>query len=493
MGATRSGAGYLVTGVLLLAGCTVGPDYHTPDVQKPDRWQASVPAAEAGNSSTPRDDAGVLAGWWKQFHDPKLDELVGIALRDNLDIRTAWERIAQARAQRDVAAGDRWPGVSGTGRAYRIALPDSAQQLQSGQGPGQLPGYLNLFQLGFDSSWELDLFGQTRRAVEAAEASAQAADAARRGVIVSTLAELGSDYLALRASQTRLAIAEHTIEVDRASMELTQSRHRSGMASDLDVAQATAQLQTAQSTPPLLRAQILQAIHALAVLLGRLPESMEEDFASRGDVAALSSIVPVVPMGLPSDLLRNRPDIQQAERELASATAGVGQAEAQRFPSISLTAGTSLVSTQLNQLLHRGSFNWDAGASLTAPLFEGGRLAAGQRAAEAAARESVLHYRHTVLQAFAETEDALQSYAATAAQGDALRQAVLSQQLALARAAQLYQAGIGSFIDVLDAQRNVATLEDEVTQSEQQQSTALVRIYKALGGGWQSQELPPSG
>ncbi len=485
--------------LLLLSGCTVGPDYHTPTVTTPEQWRASVPAGAA--SAT---DPSVLANWWKQFHDPKLDELVEIALHDNLDILTASERIAQARAQRDAVAGARWPSASGTGRAYRVKLPDSVGELTQQQAPSgatpasgsslQLPGYLNLYQLGFDTSWELDLFGQTRRAVEAANASAQAEEAARRGVIVATLAELGNDYLSLRATQTRLAIALHTIEVDGTLLELTRSRHSSGMASDLDVAQADAQLQTAQAVPPMLRAQILKASHAIAVLLGRLPESMEDDFpssAAAADAVPATDVVPAIPAGLPSELLQNRPDIQQAERELAAASASVGQAQAQRFPSISLTAGTDFVSTQLNQLLHRGSWNWDVGASLTAPIFEGGRLAANQRAAEAAARQSVLEYRHTVLQAFGETEDALQGYAAASAQRAALDQAVLSQQLALARATELYQAGLDSFIDVLDTQRSVAELEDQAAQSQQQQATALVGIYKALGGGWQSEAPEP--
>lgn len=479
--------------LLLLNGCTVGPDYRPPDVVTPAQWRAPVPASAAAAT-----DAEVLASWWEQFHDPKLDELVAVALHGNLDIQTAGERIVQARAQLDEVAGARWPSASGTGRAYRVKLPDSVGALTqpqpaSGTSPAsgsslQLPSYLNLYQLGFDTSWELDLFGQTRRAVESATASAQAAEAARRGVIVATLAELGNDYLSLRSRQVRLAIALHNIEIDRSLLELTRSRHLNGMASDLDVAQANAQMQTAEANPPMLRAQILHSSHAIAVLLGRLPESMEDDFPASDaatDAGTATDAVPVIPAGLPSELLQNRPDIQQAERELASATAAVGQAQAQRFPSISLTAGTDLVSTQLDQLLHRGSWSWDVGASLTAPIFEGGRLAANQRAAEAAARQSVLQYRHTVLQALGETEDALQGYAAASAQHTALGQAVLSQQLALARATQLYQAGMSSFIDVLDAQHSVADIEDQAAQSQQQLATALVGIYKALGGGWQ--------
>jgi multidrug efflux system outer membrane protein len=321
--------------------------------------------------------------------------------------------------------------------------------------------------------------------VEAANASTQATVAARRGVIVATLAELGNDYMQLRGTQTRLGIAEHTIEIQQTLLELTQSRHDAGMASDLDVAQARAQLQTSQAATPALRSQILQSIHAVALLLGRLPESMEQELSASREMPATP---PTIPIGLPSDVLQNRPDIQQAERQLAAATAAIGQAEAERFPSLSLTGGTDLVSTQLNQLLHRGSWSWDVGASLTAPIFEGGRLAANQRAAQAAADQSVLQYRHTVLQALGETEDALESYADASAQQAALQAAAQSQQVALDRATQVYRAGLGNYIDVLDAQRSVASVRDQQAQSEEQRLAALVAIYKALGGGWQDQE-----
>lgn len=480
----------VLLGVMLLSGCTVGPNYHRPQVDEPDHWSAA--SAEG---------APLLAGWWQQFNDPELDRLVNAALRDNLDIQSAALRIAQARAQRDVVAGALWPTLAGAGKTYRFKVPDDVQKLpqqlstaapQAGAAAAapaesmiRIPSYLNIYQLGFDTSWELDLFGETRRAVEAANDSTQASVATRRGVIVATLAELGNDYLQLRGSQTRLQIAQHTIEIQQTLLELTDSRHNAGLASDLDVAQARAQLQTSQAVTPLLRAQILQSIHAVALLLGRLPESMEEELSVPAEMPASP---PSIPIGLPSELLQNRPDIQQAERQLAAATAAVGQAEAQRFPSLSLTGSTSLVSTQLNQLVKHGAWSWDVGASLTAPIFEGGRLAANQRAAQAAADQSVLQYRHTVLQAFAETEDALQNFAAASEQQEALTAAAQSQQVALDRATQVYRAGLGNYIDVLDAERSVASVRDQQAQSEQQRLAALVAIYKALGGGWQSQE-----
>jgi NodT family efflux transporter outer membrane factor (OMF) lipoprotein len=471
----------------LLSCCAVGPNYHRPETPRPERWSGSavVPAVEA----VPGDAS--LAQWWRLFQDPQLDQLIESALKDNLDVQIAAARIAESRAQRDVVAGAALPTVGGNAQYTRYRLPGAITRL-----PGELlapvdptlassvriPSYLNLYQLGFDASWEIDLFGGTRRAIQAAEASTQAAIAAQRGVVVSTLAEVGKDYLALRATQQRLAIARHTLDTEQLLLELTQSRHAAGLASDLDVQQAQAQLEASRANLPALQAQVLQSIHALAVLMDRLPEDLETQLSG---TAPLPPVPPSIPIELPSELLQSRPDIQQAERTLAAATAQVGVAEAQRFPSLSLTAATSLVSTQLNQLVHHDSWTWNAGGSLTAPIFEGGRLAANQRAAEAALQQTELQYRQAVLQAFRETEDALQNYGAASERLTALQTAARAQHLALDRATQLYRAGLGSYIDVLDADRTTANSDDQIALAQQDQATALVAIYKALGGGWQ--------
>ncbi|HEY6452390.1 MAG TPA: efflux transporter outer membrane subunit [Steroidobacteraceae bacterium] len=476
-----------VCAAALLAGCAVGPAYHRPAVAEPARWSGAAAQAAFDPASNP---AATLGHWWRQFHDAELDHLVQTALTDNLDIESAAARIAQARAERDVAAGAAWPTLAASVKDQRYRVPDDLQrlpqQLQSAA-PGAVtaltvPRYLSVYQLGFDTSWELDLFGATRRSVESANASAQAAVAARRGVVVATLAELGNDYLTLRATQARLRIVRHTLDTEQLLLELTQSRQRSGLASELDVAQAQAQLETTRATPPMLRAQVLQSIHALAVLLGRPPEDLEQELSAD---RPLPESPPAIPVGLPSELLENRPDIQQAERALAAATAAVGVARAQRFPSLSLTGGSSLVSTQLNELVKHASWTWNLGGSLTAPLFEGGRLAANERAAAAAAEQSRLLYRQTVLQAFRETEDALQSYAAALERTQALQSAAQAQQVELDRATQTYRAGLDSYIDVLDADRGVAAAQDQLELGRQQQLSALVAIYKALGGGWQ--------
>jgi NodT family efflux transporter outer membrane factor (OMF) lipoprotein len=466
----------------------VGPNYHRPETPQPDHWSGS----SAVSAAEPAAGEAALAHWWRQFHDEQLDQLIQSALKENLDVQIAGARIAESRAQRDIVAGAELPTVGGSAQYTRYRLPGAITRL-----PGEvlapvdptlassvrIPSYLNLYQLGFDASWEIDLFGGTRRAIQAADASTQAAIAAQRGVVVSTLAEVGNDYLALRATQQRLAIAEHTLDTEQLLLELTQSRHNAGLASDLDVQQAQAQLEASRATLPALQAQVLQSIHALAVLVNRLPEDLETPLSPS---ALPPPVPPTIPIALPSELLQSRPDIQQAERTLAAATAQVGIAEAQRFPSLSLTAATSLVSTQLNQLVHHDSWTWNAGGSLTAPIFEGGRLAANQRAAEATMQQTELQYRQTVLQAFRETEDALQNYGAASERLRALQTSARAQRLALERATQLYRSGLGSYIDVLDADRTAASADDQIAIAQQDQATALVAIYKALGGGWQS-------
>ncbi|MFI4982809.1 MAG: efflux transporter outer membrane subunit, partial [Nevskiales bacterium] len=301
-------------------------------------------------------------------------------------------------------------------------------------------------------------------------------------------AELGNDYAALRATQARVAIAHHTVDVETSLLELTRSQKGSGLASELDVARAQGQLDTTMAQLPLLEAQRLQAVHAIAILLGRLPETTDDELTADAPQLPLP---PAVPMELPSAVLQNRPDIQQAERELAAATAQIGVAEAERFPSLSLTGSTGLASSQLDQLLRHSNWTWNAGASLSAPIFEGGRLQAQQRAAEAAAQQSDLQYRKTVLQALRETEDALQGYAAQIQHYDSLADAVAAGQVSLARATDLYRAGLGNYLDVLDADRSLAQLQDQLAQGGQDRVQQLIALYKALGGGWQAGERDP--
>jgi NodT family efflux transporter outer membrane factor (OMF) lipoprotein len=470
---------------LSIAACTVGPNYTRPQTETP---PAFTPPPTA-NADAAEDPAKTLAQWWKTFDDAELDHLVDRALQQNLDIQSASARIAQARAQRDVAAGGELPQVDGAGSAQRYKIPEAISDIGSDLVPpdsgisSPIPSYINLYRVGVDASWELDLFGGTRRSIEAAAANTEAAVAARRGAIVSVLGELGRQYAELRSAQARSALATRRSAIEQELLELADNRQQHGLANDIDVAQARGQLQTTQATLPTLEAQIARSRHAIAVLLGQPPASLDAELA---EAAPLPPAPPSVPVGLPSQLLLNRPDVQQADRQLAAATAQIGVAEAQRFPSLSLTAATGFASRELDDLLERGSWNWNGGASISAPIFSAGRLAANQRSAEAAAQQQAIAYRRTVLQAFQEVEDALAGYGAEQTRYGSLSGASDSARYALERIREQYRVGLVPYLQVLDADRTVAQADDAVLQSEAQRTELMVRLYKALGGGWQT-------
>jgi NodT family efflux transporter outer membrane factor (OMF) lipoprotein len=474
----------LLLATMALSACTLGPDYARPEAPVPPAF--SPPPSLAADPT--QDPAKALAQWWKSFNDAELDRLVERALQQNLDIQSASARIAQARAQRDVAAGGELPQVSGSGSAQRYKIPEAISELGSDLVPpdsgigSPIPSYINLYRAGVDASWELDLFGGTRRSIESAAANTEAAVAAKRGAIVSVLGELGRQYSSLRATQARQALATHRVAIEQELLELAENRQQHGLANDVDVAQARGQLQTTQAALPTLDAQIAQSRHAIAVLLGQPPTSLDSELA---DAAPLPLAPPSVPVGLPSQLLLNRPDIQQADRQFAAATAQIGVAAAQRFPSLSLTAATGFASRELDDLLQRGSWNWNAGASISAPIFSAGRLAANQRSAEASADQQRIAYRRSVLQALQEVEDVLAGYGAEQSRQASLSGARDSAQYALERVREQYRVGLVPYLQVLDADRTVAQAEDALLQSDAQRSELLLRLYKALGGGWQ--------
>lgn len=483
-----------------LAGCVLGPDPKTLAVETPPAWSAADAAAA---------DPQALAEWWRGFEDPELDSLVARTLAGNLDLQSASARIAQARAQRDAQFGGLFPSLSGTGSYKRYKIPDGIKdQLgQSGQGSQQqggqsgsgsggqdkgisIPGYLNIYQLGFDASWELDLWGGARRGIQAANASLAAQVYARRGAVVSVLAELGTQYGSLRGTQARIALAERNLAIGQQLLELTQDLAHHGFKSDIDVAQARGNLETTRASLPPLKAAAAQAIHAIAVLVGVLPESLETELGAPG---AELHAPPSIPAGLPSQLLANRPDIRQADDQYVAATAQVGVATAQRLPSLSLTGSTGYASGQLDQLVRAGSWTWNIGASVTAPIFDAGRLQANQRAAEASATQQEIAYRKTVLQAFGEVEDGLGNVGADAERDQALDAAIAANRDALNRATDQYRAGLASYIDVLDSERSLNSNADQQLQARQQHVRDLVAVYKALGGGWQAGETEQTG
>ena len=468
------------TGALLLAGCTLGPNYQRPATPVPPTF-AETHAAAATNDTA-------LAAWWHAFGDPELDALVNRAIARNLDVETAAARIREARAREIVTGAAGLPQVDAQTSASRQRISENAIPVPPGAGSGGgntgsfgLPGSeFNTFRLGFDASWEIDLFGKTRRSVEAARARTGAAIWNRRDVQVSVAAEVANTYLTLRTLQQRIATAQAEVARQRRSLQLVSARVRGGLVTGQDLAQQQSQLDTAQSAIPPLKAQANAQIHALGVLTGETPEAL---IAELSTLAALPS-APPVPAGLPSDLLRRRPDIRAAERNLHAATAGIGVATADLYPRFSLSAAPALVSTVLASLLRWGSRSYSASASLDWPIFNGGRTRGNVSVANAQQQQALIAYRKTILTALQDVEDALsnidndrrQIASLDAAHGTAVR----AEDIARGR----YHGGLVTYSDVLQAQASRITLEGQLIQARSSLARDTVALLKALGGGW---------
>lgn len=466
-------------GALGLAACTAGPNYVKPAV--------AVPPGFAEAHAEPVLSDSDLAAWWRVFGDPELDKLVDRALAQNLDIETAVARIRESRARERVAGASAFPRVSAQGSVTRQRISENAIPVPPGAG-GAGPGSLGLpgsefttWRAGFDASWEVDLFGRTRRSVEAARARTGQALWNRRDLEVSIVAEVASSYLDLRTLQQRIANAEAELARQQRFERLIAARARGGLVTDQDLAQQRAERSSAEAAIPMLKAQEQAQIHALGVLTGAMPEAL---IAELSTPVALPAAPPAIPAGLPSDLLRRRPDIRAAERDLAASIAEIGVATADLYPHFSLTAAPALVSTALSSLLEWGSRSFSAGAAIDWPLFNGGRTRGNIEVANARQQQALIGYRRSVLSALRDVEDAL-------SRCDADRRQLASLQGALGNAARAedisntrYRGGLITYSDVLVAKGNRLKLEDQVTQTKGALSRDTASLFKALGGGW---------
>src|SRR5882724_63148 len=449
----------LVTALVLLAGCTVGPDYMRPSVLLPDSWRAAGRPAAA---PTPATD---LAGWWHAFGDQTLDAIVDQALAENLDLKTGAARVREARAARVIAASGLYPSI-GTSASYARTRPFSKHSQFGSLLPGNL-AEANLFQGDFDASWELDVFGGVRRGIEAADADVAAAEDDERDVRVTLLAEVARNYVEIRSLERRIAIAAENIENQRSSVALTEDRFRTGLASELDVRQARSLLATTESEVPLLESQREQTLHALSVLVGREPNALQEDLARPAPipgVTAPDALAVHIPVGLPSDLLRRRPDVRRAERQVAAATARVGVATADLFPKVSLTGLAGLESVSAGDFFSGGSRYFNAGPTISWRLFEGGRIRANIAAADAREEQALHQYEKAVLTGLRDVEDALVAYGKERRRRDALMQAVEANRRSVVLARDRYVNGVGTYLAVLDAERTRYEAEDTLAQ-----------------------------
>jgi NodT family efflux transporter outer membrane factor (OMF) lipoprotein len=487
----------LIALLLAMSGCTVGPDYRAPQAAVPARFGAATqPTTQASTQPAAPVD---LSRWWTTFGDPQLDGLIDRAVANNLDLKIAEARLREARAQRGVAASGQFPVVNASGRYQRSRSSENAFSFEGaptggagggGGGTGntfgafQQPGdTTDLWQAGFDASWEIDVFGGVRRDVEAAEADIGAQVENRRDTLVTLLAEVARNYLELRGFQQQIEIARRNVQIQREAVEVAESKARLVGGSELDVARAQAQVASTMSTIPTLETLRDQAAHRLGVLLGLEPRALVAELSA---VKAIAKGPPIVPPGLPSELLRRRPDVRRAERELAAATARVGVATADLYPRFSITAALGLQSEQFRHLGDWRSRFWNLAPGVSWNLFDAGRIRANIRVSTEQERQSLYRYEASVLTALEEVENALTAYAKEQARRQLLRDAVDRNRRAVELANTLYQGGARDFLNVIDAQRALAASEDALVQSDRLIATDLVALYKALGGGWEA-------
>ena len=454
--------------IALVSGCMTGPEYKKPDVSVPEKWSGPLENGE-------KVGAPQLALWWKVFGDPVLDSLMTRAAGSNLDLRTAEARVHEARAALRMTEADLAPQLNAAGSYTR-------NRIQAETPTGEVAVLeTDLYQAGFDASWELDIFGGTRREAEAARADAAAAEEARQDVLVTLVAEVARNYIELRGTQNRLDIAVKNIKMQQDSLAITRSRFQAGLTSELDVKQAEAQLATLQASVPTLETAIKRSIHRLGGLLGRPPGTFQDELST---TASLPSPPLEVAVGLPSDLLRRRPDVRQAERKLAAATARIGVATASLFPRFSLTGSFGGQSDTIEGLRLGVNHIWSIGPGIMWPVFDGGRIRANIRVQNARQEQALAAYENAVMASLEDVENALVAYAKEQNRFVCLSDAVEANRRALDIANDLYSRGLVNFLNVLDAERSLFSAEDQQTQSKTAVLTDLVALYKSLGGGW---------
>jgi NodT family efflux transporter outer membrane factor (OMF) lipoprotein len=454
----------------------------------------SAPSQTTAPLSLPVSQSVDLSAWWQQFHDAELESLISRALAQNLDQLSAQSRVREAREQEIIAGAKGLPQVNAIGNAVHL---HSGSNPLGGLGGGQQGGGssssgssstdLKVYAAGFDATWEIDVFGQVRRSVEAAEAGSEAARWQMRDGEVTLTAEIAADYVALRSDQARLAILAQQEKSQRDTLALVAARARTGFVTELDVNQQRQLLASTQAQQPPLLADELSMRHAIAVLLGQQPGTLDGELAA---AAPVPPVPPRLPVGLPSDLLRARPDIRTAERQLAQANANIGVAIADLYPKFDLLGALTVASSHFSSLLNSSSLSEIGAGSITWPIFHGGQIHANIRAKEEEQKQAYYAYQKAVLGAVQNAEDALVRYETEQQRFVALQDGVKTARQSTELALQQYRAGLVIYTSVLQAQSTQLTAEDNLAQSQAALTADLVSVYKALGGGWKDDDLP---
>ncbi len=476
---------------LALAGCAVGPDYRAPGPDVPAAWSRVESEAGITNEGARSEPGSAAVGlrsdlsqWWSVLNDALLSELVEKAQQQSLDLRKARARLREARARLAVAGAARYPELEATGSASRSESRVGADLAGSQSASVED----NQFSAGFDASWELDVFGGVRRGVEAAAADQQSAEASLEDVRVSLVAEVARNYVDVRSLEIRLGIARANLASQTETLRLTEFRAQAGLVSAQDVEQARTNREQTQAQVPALEIDLATAEHRLDILLGSAPGTLHARLAAGGSLPEVPSRIAV---GIPADTLRRRPDVRAAERTLAAETARVAVAEAARYPSFQLSGSIAA------EALVEGATGNSAGAAysllgaVTAPIFDAGRRKAQVEGQDAVREEAELAYRQAVLTALQDVEDALVELARNRERGRSLSHAAESARSAAQLARQRYAAGVIDFQSVIDTERTALAVEDTLATTRADEVLALIRLYKALGGGWSGEAGEP--
>jgi NodT family efflux transporter outer membrane factor (OMF) lipoprotein len=474
-----------------LAACAAGPNYRAPKPDAPADFAAAVTpiaAAQRADGAAPVD----LATWWQALNDAELNSLVERAVRSNLDLQIALDRLQQARTYETVVAGAALPGIDASAAAGRGTGSDlskgRADQILRSADTGAGIEHINTL-AGFSALWELDLFGKFRREIEAARADTQAARAARADVLTAVIADVVRAYVDLRGFQVRAGVLRKASDVLRESLRIVNIRYERGITNELDVALATRELANLEAQIAPMDAQVNAAQYTLAVLVGEYPEQMVQELSKPDLIPTMPA--PTAP-GVPLDLLKRRPDIQQAERELASATAHIGVATASLFPEVSLSASIGIQGQGWGTNPAVSKHIWSFGPGAVWPLLDFGALDAQVDIASIAAHASLVNYRKTILDAVQQVDTSLDAYEAEQARMDKLGTAMLAGQRAVDLSNARYDRGLTDFLNVVDAERQFYDLQIQYAEAQVAQGEQFVQLYRSLGGGWENYQSVPA-
>ena len=458
---------------VVLSGCTVGPDYARPDVPAAPAWRTD---AEAGSS------IGEL-GWWQVFGDETLQGLIRTALEENKDVRVAVARVLEARAQLGLARSNQFPTIDSNSSYSNQRNSEVGSLLGSLPRTTQIDPKQEVYRTTLDLSFELDLWGKLRRGTEAARAELLASEENRRGVIVTLVGDVAQTYFDLLELDRELDIARQTLDSRRESLRIVRLRFDNGIVSELDLRRAEGEVASATAQVPDLERRVAETENRLSVLLGRNPGPI-----ARGGRLTEQAVLPEVPAGLPSALLQRRPDLRQAEQRLVAANARIGEAKAAYFPQVNLTGAFGVESIALSDLFTGPARVWQFGPRITIPIFNAGKITSQVQTAEARTEQTLVQYQQSVQQAFREVEDALVGHRKIREIRPDREALVAANRRSLQIADLRYQEGLSTYLDVLDAQRQLFSSEIDLARTTRDQLTAVVQLYKALGGGWTREE-----